>query len=79
MNGFEFCEKVLGLDINNKHQDMLCFISSADVNIEALREAYPKSRSIGCFIKKPKRLCRIRLVVGLMILCNHNHRAYSRS
>jgi two-component SAPR family response regulator len=49
MNGFEFCEKVLELDINIR----ICFISSADVNVEALREVYPKSRSIGCFIKKP--------------------------
>jgi two-component SAPR family response regulator len=40
MNGFEFCEKVLGLDINIR----IWFISSADVNI-ALREVYPKSRS----------------------------------
>ena len=49
MNGFEFCEKVLELDINIR----ICFISSADVNVDALREVYPKSRSIGCFIKKP--------------------------
>lgn len=49
MNGFEFCEKVLESDINIR----VCFISSADVNVEALREVYPKSRSIGCFIKKP--------------------------
>jgi hypothetical protein len=31
----------------------VCFISAAEVNIEALREVYPKERSIGCFIKKP--------------------------
>jgi hypothetical protein len=31
----------------------VCFMSSADVNVEALREVYPKARSIGCFIKKP--------------------------
>jgi CheY-like chemotaxis protein len=49
MNGFELCEKVLELDVNVK----VCFISSAEVNIEALREVYPKARSIGCFIKKP--------------------------
>ena len=28
-------------------------MSAAEVNIEALREVYPKARSIGCFIKKP--------------------------
>ncbi|MFL6365318.1 MAG: hypothetical protein ACJ71K_04160 [Nitrososphaeraceae archaeon] len=42
-------QKVLELDANVK----VCFISSAEVNIEALREVYPKARSIGCFIKKP--------------------------
>jgi two-component SAPR family response regulator len=49
MNGFEFCEKILELDVNVR----VCFMSSAEVNIEALREVYPKARSIGCFIKKP--------------------------
>ena len=49
MNGFEFCEKILQLDVNI----MVCFMSSAEVNVEALREVYPKARSIGCFIKKP--------------------------
>ena len=49
MNGFEFCEKVLDIDVNVR----VCFMTSAEVNIEALREVYPKARSIGCFIKKP--------------------------
>ena len=49
MNGFELCEKILELDVNIR----VCFISAAEVNIEALREVYPKVRSIGCFIKKP--------------------------
>ena len=49
MNGFELCEKILELDVNVR----VCFVSSAEVNIEALREVYPKARSIGCFIKKP--------------------------
>ena len=49
MNGFELCEKILDLDVNIR----VCFISAAQVNIEALREVYPKARSIGCFIKKP--------------------------
>jgi hypothetical protein len=39
----------LELDANVK----VCFISSVEVNIGALREVYPKARSIGCFIKKP--------------------------
>ena len=49
MNGFQLSEKILELDVNLR----VCFISSAEVNIEALREVYPKSRSIGCFMKKP--------------------------
>src|SRR5919202_6132797 len=49
MNGFELCEKILELDVNTR----VCFISAAEVNIEALREVYPKARSIGCFIQKP--------------------------
>ena len=48
MNGFELSQKILELDVNIR----ICFISSADVNIEALREVYPKV-SFGCFIKKP--------------------------
>ena len=48
MNGFELSQKILELDANVR----ICFISSADVNIEALREVYPKV-SFGCFIKKP--------------------------
>jgi CheY-like chemotaxis protein len=48
MNGFEFCEKILKLDMNVK----VCFMSAAEINYEALREIYP-SISIGCFIKKP--------------------------
>ena len=49
MNGFQLSEKLLELDVNLR----VCFMSSAEVNIEALREVYPKVRSIGCFIKKP--------------------------
>jgi FixJ family two-component response regulator len=49
INGFQLSEKILELDVNLR----VCFMSSAEVNIEALREVYPKSRSIGCFIKKP--------------------------
>jgi DNA-binding response OmpR family regulator len=48
MNGFELCQKVLELDANVK----VCFISAAEVNVEALREVYSKV-SFGCFIKKP--------------------------
>ena len=48
MNGFELSKKILGIDINVK----VCFISSAEINREALREIYP-SPSLGCFIRKP--------------------------
>jgi CheY-like chemotaxis protein len=48
MNGFEFSEKILELDLNVR----ICYISAGEMNIGALREQY-KSLSIGCFIKKP--------------------------
>jgi DNA-binding response OmpR family regulator len=48
MNGFDFCVKVLEIDVNPK----VCFMSSGLINREALREQYP-SLSIGCFIEKP--------------------------
>jgi CheY-like chemotaxis protein len=47
MNGFELSEKILAIDINVK----VCFMSSAEINLEALREIYPIS--LGCFIRKP--------------------------
>jgi CheY-like chemotaxis protein len=48
MNGFELCEKILAIDINVK----VCFMSSGEINREALREIYP-TRQEGCFIRKP--------------------------
>jgi FixJ family two-component response regulator len=48
MNGFELSQKILEIDVNIR----VCFISSAEINIEALREVYRKV-SFGCFIKKP--------------------------
>lgn len=48
MNGLELCQKIVELDPNIR----VCFISAAEVNIEALREVYTKV-SFGCFIKKP--------------------------
>jgi DNA-binding response OmpR family regulator len=48
VNGFEFSEKILKLDVNVR----VCYISAGEMNIEALREQYP-SLSIGCYIKKP--------------------------
>jgi DNA-binding response OmpR family regulator len=48
MNGFELCEKILAIDINVK----VCFMSSGEINREALREIYP-AISLGCFMRKP--------------------------
>jgi hypothetical protein len=48
MNGFEVSQKILEADPNSR----VCFISAVVVNIEALREIYPKL-SFECFIKKP--------------------------
>jgi DNA-binding response OmpR family regulator len=48
VNGFEFSEKILKLDVNVR----VCYISAGEMNIEALREQYP-TLSIGCFINKP--------------------------
>ena len=48
MNGFQLSEKILSIDINVK----VCFMSSAEISLEALREIYP-SVSLGCFIRKP--------------------------
>ncbi len=46
VNGFELCEKIFAIDINVK----VCFMSSGEINREALREIYP-TRQEGCFIK----------------------------
>jgi CheY-like chemotaxis protein len=48
MNGFELSEKILASDINVR----VCFMSSAEINRDALGEIYP-SLSLGCFIRKP--------------------------
>jgi DNA-binding response OmpR family regulator len=48
MNGFQFSQMVLELDVNVR----VCFITAGEINIEALREIYPKI-NLGCFIHKP--------------------------
>jgi two-component SAPR family response regulator len=48
LNGFELSEKILAIDINVR----ICFMSSVEINPEALREIYP-SLGLGCFIRKP--------------------------
>jgi hypothetical protein len=42
MNGFELSEKILAIDINVK----VCFMSSGEINCEALREIYPAIRML---------------------------------
>ena len=48
LNGFEFCQRILELDMNVK----ACFMTAGQINREAFREIYP-SISLGCFIRKP--------------------------
>jgi CheY-like chemotaxis protein len=48
MDGFGFSSKILELDVNVR----ICFMSSGQINQEALREQYP-TLSYGCFITKP--------------------------
>ena len=48
MNGYELCTKLLEIDANPR----ICFMSSAEINHQGLREVYPAT-NIGCFIKKP--------------------------
>jgi CheY-like chemotaxis protein len=48
MNGFELSKQILKQDLDVK----ICFMSSGQVNEEALRENYPML-SLGCFIRKP--------------------------
>jgi DNA-binding response OmpR family regulator len=48
MNGFELSKQILKRDLDVK----ICFMSSGQINEEALRENYPML-SIGCFIRKP--------------------------
>ena len=48
MNGFQLCEKLLELDVNIR----VSFMSALEVNIQALRELYPKV-SFGCYIEMP--------------------------
>ena len=48
MNGFQLCVKLLELDVNIR----VCFMSALEVNIQALRELYPKV-SFGCYIEMP--------------------------
>jgi FixJ family two-component response regulator len=47
MSGFELSQKILELDANIR----VCFMSAAELNVQALREVYPKL-SFGCFISK---------------------------
>ena len=49
VNGYELVEKIIRLDLNIK----VCFMSSGEVNYEAIRQIHHPVRNFGCFIKKP--------------------------
>jgi CheY-like chemotaxis protein len=49
VNGYELVDKIIKLDLNIK----VCFMSSGEVNYEAIREIRHPVNSFGCFIKKP--------------------------
>ena len=49
VNGYELVEKITKLDLNIK----VCFMTSGEVNFEAIREINYPTKSFGCFIKKP--------------------------
>jgi two-component SAPR family response regulator len=49
VNGYELVEKIIKLDLNIK----VCFMSSGEINYEAIREIRHPAKSFGCFIKKP--------------------------
>jgi FixJ family two-component response regulator len=51
MSGFDLSQKILELDANIR----VCFMSAAEINIQALREVYPKL-GFGFFIKKPVQM-----------------------
>jgi CheY-like chemotaxis protein len=59
VNGYELAEKITRLDLNIK----VCFMSSGEVNYEAIREIRHHVKSFGCFIKKPATrdylICRV--------------------
>ena len=60
MNGFKLSEKILAIDINVK----ICFMSSGEINRQALREIYP-SLSVGCFIRKPVTMdCLVKRIMS---------------
>jgi hypothetical protein len=46
INGLELSQKIVEIDPNIR----VCYMSAAEVNIDGLREVYPKV-SFGCFIK----------------------------
>lgn len=49
LNGYDLVEKITRLDLNIK----VCFMSSGEVNYEAIQEIRHHVKSFGCFIKKP--------------------------
>jgi hypothetical protein len=49
VNGYELVEIIKKFDLNIK----VCFMSSGEVDCEAIRKIRYQVKSFGCFIKKP--------------------------
>lgn len=49
VSGYELVEKIIKLDLNIK----VCFMTSGEINYEAITEIRHPTKSFGCFIKKP--------------------------
>ena len=54
VDGFQLSEAILNIDLNVR----ICYMSSGEINRDALREVHP-SISLGCFIKKPITIDRL--------------------
>lgn len=48
VGGYELVEKIIKLDLNIK----VCFMTSGEINYEAIIEIRHPTKSFGCFIKK---------------------------
>jgi CheY-like chemotaxis protein len=49
VSGYELVEKIIKLNLNIK----VCFMTSGEINYEAITEIRHPTKSFGCFIKKP--------------------------
>jgi two-component system response regulator VanR len=49
MDGFGLYEEIRKIDNNVR----VCFITAFEINYQALRDVFPASDNLGCFIRKP--------------------------